>query len=184
MSLDQTTVAGVAAFTTAGVLFFLHVTRVKAERRQQRQRAVAAVRAGELPAVAAPPSMSLAAREVIHICAKVIKGERTDAKRELGEGLLVASNRRVCFFGARKVSLTWKKIGGAARSPDGDVMVRAQDGRAFTFTLAKGEDAELIGEILAVLDGVRARNAAKAALAAKAREAVVADPDPPEKTEP
>lgn len=120
--------------------------------------------------------MSLAAREVVHICAKVVKGVREDAKQDLGDGLLVVSSRRVCFFGKRKASLTWRKIGAAGMASERDVVVRANDGRAFAFTLARGEDAELIGEILIVLDDIRARGAAKAAAAAKAREAMTADP--------
>jgi len=178
MSLDQTTVAGVAAFATAGVLFLLHLKRVKAERAQQRRSALAAVRAGQLPAVAAPPAMSLAAREVVHICAKVAKGERADAKQDLGDGLFVATSRRICFFGRRKASLTWKKVEIAGMGTDGNVVARANDGRAFTFTLARGEDVELVKEILIVLEDMRARSAAKAAAAAaaKARSAVAADP--------
>ena len=181
MSLDQTTIAGIAAFAIAGVLFLLHLKRVKAARAQERRRVLATVRAGQLPAVPAPPAMSLAAREIAHICAKIVKGERADAKQDLGGGLLVVSSRRVCFFGKRKASLTWKKIGTAGLATDGGVVVRANDGRAFTFTLARGEDAELIGEILTVLDGIRAGAAAKAAAAAAARIAATADL--PEKTE-
>lgn len=180
MSVDQTTIAGVAAFITAGVLFLLHLRRVKAERVQARKRALAAVRASRLPAVAAPPTMKLAAQEIVHVCAKVAKGERTDAKQDLGDGLLVVSNRRICFFGKRKASLTWKKIDAAGKGSDGDMVIRAGDGRVYTFTLARSEDAGLIGEILIVLDDIRARSAAKvAAAAAKARAAAAAAPAAP-----
>jgi hypothetical protein len=182
MSLDQTTVAGVAAFATAGVLFLLHLKRVKAARVEERRRALTAVRAGQLPAVSAPPAMRLAAREIVHICAKVATSEQTDAKRELGGGLLVVSSRRICFFGKRKASLTWKKVEIAGRGADGGVVVRAKDGRAFTFALAPGEDAELIGEILIVLDDIRARAAAKAAAVAAAKAQAAATADLPEKT--
>jgi hypothetical protein len=169
MSLDQTTIAGVAAFATGGVLFLLHLKRVKAERAQQRRQALAAVRAGQLPAVPAPPAMKLAASEIVHICAKVTKGERTDAKQDLGDGLFVATSRRICFFGKRKASLTWKKIEIAGMGPDGNVVARANDGRAYAFTLGRSEDAELTAAILVVLDDMRARSAAKAAAAAAAK---------------
>jgi hypothetical protein len=181
MSVDQTTIAGIAAFITAGVLFLLHLRRVKAARVQARQRALAAVRAGRLPAVAAPPTMRLATQEIVHVCAKVAKGERTDARQDLGDGLLVVSSRRICFFGKRKASLTWKKIDFAGKGPDGDMVVRANDGRIYTFAFARGEDVGLIGEIMIVLDDIRARSAAKAAAAAeaKARAAAAAAPATP-----
>ena len=169
MSFDQTTIAGVIAFATGAVLFLLHLRRVKADRAQRRRQALAVVRAGQLAAVPAPPAMKLAANEIVHICAKVAKGERTDAKQDLGDGLFVATSRRICFFGKRKVSLTWKKIEIAGMGPDGNVLARANDGRAYAFTLARGEDAELISAILVVLDDMRARSAAKAAAAAAAR---------------
>ena len=169
MSVDQTTIAGVAAFITAGILFLLHLRRARAERVQARQHALAAVRAGRLPAVAAPPTMKLATQEIVHVCAKIAKGERTDAKQDLGEGLLVASSRRICFFGKRKASLTWKKIESAGKGPDGAITVHASDGRILTFALARSEDAGLIGEILVVLDDIRARSAAKAAATAEAK---------------
>ena len=87
--------------------------------------------------------------------------------------MFVATSRRICFLGKRKASLTWKKTEIAGMGPDGNVMVRANDGRAYAFTLGRGEDAELIAAILVVLDDMRARSAAKAAAAAaRARNAV------------
>jgi hypothetical protein len=94
----------------------------------------------------------------------------------------VASSRRICFFGKRKASLTWKKVEIAGRGADGNVVVRAKDGRGFTFALARGEDAELIGEILIVLDDIRARAAVKAAAVAAAKAQAAAMADLPEKT--
>jgi hypothetical protein len=169
MSFDQTTIAGVIAFATGVALFLLHLKRAKADRVQRRRQALAVVRAGQLPAVPAPPAMKLAGSEIVHICARVTKGERNDAKQDLGDGLFVATSRRICFFGKRKASLTWKKIEIAGMGPDGNVVVRASDGRAYVLTLARSEDAELIAAILVVLDDMRARSAAKAAAAAAAR---------------
>jgi hypothetical protein len=125
--------------------------------------------------------MKLAASEIVHICAKITKGERTDAKQDLGDGLFVATSRRICFFGKRKASLTWKKIEIVGGGPDGNVVARANDGRAYAFTLGRGEDAELIAAILVVLDDMRARAAAKAAAAAeaRARNAVPVEPTEP-----
>jgi len=49
--------------------------------------------------------MKLAASEIVHICAKVTKGERTDAKQDLGDGLFVATSRRMSSYSQAMFSM-------------------------------------------------------------------------------
>ena len=151
MPLDQATIAGIAAFVTAAVLLLIRWSRVKAQRTAERRRAIGAVRAGQLPTVPAPAILNASTTERVHVCARAT-ATQSDLMRELGEGLFVISNRRICFLGARKIRLLWKKIGSVGVDPAKGITVNATDARSFAFVLAKGEDAEMIGEVLRAVE--------------------------------
>lgn len=151
MTFDQATIAGIAAFVTAAVLLLIRWSRVKAQRAGERRRVIAAVRSGHLPTVPAPAILNASTTERVHVCATAT-GTQSDLMRELGDGLLVISNRRICFLGARKIRLLWKKIESVGTDPTKGVLVTATDARSFAFVLGKGEDAEMIGEVLRAVE--------------------------------
>lgn len=151
MTFDQATIAGIAAFVTAAVLLLIRWSRVKAQRASERRRAIANVRAGHLPTVPAPAILNASTTERVHVCASVT-GTQSDLMRDLGEGLFVISNRRICFLGARKIRLLWKKIESVGIEPGNGITVNASDARSFSFTLGKGEDSEMIVEVLRAVE--------------------------------
>ena len=151
MTFDQATIAGIAAFVTAAVLLLIRWSRVKAQRAGERRRVIAAVRSGHLPTVPAPAILNASTTERVHVCATAT-GTQSDLMRELGDGLFVISNRRICFLGARKIRLLWKKIESVSTDPTKGILVTATDARSFAFVLGKGEDAEMIGEVLRAVE--------------------------------
>ena len=154
VTFDQATVAGGAAITVAAGLLLWHWKRASEERASQRRRVMSGIKNGQLPTLPAPSVMNLSAKEVVHICAKA-KGKQLDVERDLGDGLLVVSNRRICFFGERQLSLTWKKIDSTGVDPRDGVIVYAEDDRGYTFALSRGEDVEMIREVLHAVDDAR-----------------------------
>ena len=152
VTFDQATVAGVAAITVVAGLLLWHWKRASEERASQRRRVMSGIKNGQLPTLPAPSVMNLSAKEVVHICAKA-KGKQLDVERDLGDGLLVVSNRRICFFGERQLSLTWQKIDSTGVDPRDGLIVYAKDDRGFTFALGRGEDVEMIREVLHAVDG-------------------------------
>lgn len=151
MTFDQATIAGIAAFVTAAVLLLIRWSRVKAQRASERRRAIANVRAGHLPTVPAPAILNASTTERVHVCASAT-GTQSDLMRDLGDGLFVISNCRICFLGARKIRLLWKKIEFLGIDPAKGIVVTATDARSFVFVLGKGEDAEMIGEVLRAVE--------------------------------
>lgn len=150
MTFDQATIAGLAALATAAGLLLTFGRRALAERRRRRQQAIAAVRAGRLPLLPPPVEMKVAAKEAVHIRARAV-ARQLEPARELGLGMLAVSDRRIFFAGTRKLRLSWKKIASVELDRHEGVLVRGKDGRRFAFLLARGEDGEMIGEILRVL---------------------------------
>lgn len=141
----------VIAVVVIALAFGVQRQRAVAARRQEVARQVTEIREGHLPTVPAPAGYEPTKGEVVHAHAKA-SGVRSDDDRQLGDGLLVVSSRRLCFLGKRKTSMPWSKIENAGAGGRRAIVVYMKDGKGFEFTLASVEDADLIGELLAERD--------------------------------